>query len=80
MRADDIRRVHSAAPFKPFSIVLADGRSFYVPHPDFLSVAPKGTALVLWAEDGGIGSYLDLALIAEIRMGAARGKRSKSRG
>jgi hypothetical protein len=78
MKAEDIRRVHDAVPFHPFSVVLADGCAFPVPHHDFLSIAPKGNALVLWAEDGGIGSYLDTALIAEIRMktnGVRRGRR-----
>ena len=74
-----IRRLRSATPFKPFSLVLADGRSFHVPHPDFLSIAPKGTALALWAEDGGIGAYLDSALIVEVRMDGNGTKSSKRR-
>ena len=77
MRADDIRKLQDAIPFRPFSLVLADGRAFRVPHPDFLSVSPKGTALSLWDEDGSIGSYLDVALVAEVRMASGRPKRSK---
>jgi hypothetical protein len=79
MRADDIRKLHDAVPFRPFSLVLADGRAFRVPHPDFLSVSPKGTALSLWAEDGSIGSYLDITLIAEVRMRTSGTKASKRR-
>ncbi len=79
MRAEDIRKVHDAVPFKPFSLVLADGRAFRVPHPDFLSVSPKGTALSLWDEDGTIGAYLDTALVAELRMEAPGTRRSKRR-
>jgi len=79
MRVDDLRRIHEAVPFRPFSLVLADGLAFPVPHEDFLSIAPKGTAVVLWAEDGGIGSYLDIALIADIRMKGNGEKRSKRR-
>lgn len=79
MNAEDIRRLHSAMPFKPFSLVLAEGRSFRVPHPDFLSIAPKGTALALWAEDGHIGGYLDSALVAEIRMDGNGSKSAKRR-
>jgi hypothetical protein len=70
VKVEDIRRLHEAVPFHPFSLVLADGRAFRAPHHDFLSLAPKGTAIVLWAEDGGVGSYLDSALIAEFRMEA----------
>jgi hypothetical protein len=79
MKAEAIRKLHHAEPFQPFSLVLADGRSFHVPHPDFISVSPKGTALSLWAEDGTIGGYLDSALIAEIRMDASASKKTKRR-
>lgn len=78
MKAEDIRTVHDAVPFRPFNLVLADGRAFRVPHPDFLSISPKGTALALWEEDGGIGSYLDTALITEIRLEAKGSKRRRS--
>jgi len=79
MRADDIRKLRDAVPFRPFSLVLADGQAFRVPHPDFLSVAPKGTDISLWAEDGTIGSYLDSALVAEVRMDSKGNGHSKRR-
>jgi len=79
MRAEDLRRLHHMVPFQSFSLVLADGRAFHVPHPDFLSIAPKGTALVLWAKDGGIGNYLDPALVAEVRMDTNSGSKSAKR-
>ena len=79
MRADDIRKVQDEVPFHPFSLVLADGRAFRVPHRDFLSISPKGTALSLWAEDGSIGSYFNTALVAEIRMEANGSRHSKRR-
>ena len=79
MRVDELRRLHDAVPFQPFQLVLADGRAFPVPHPDFLSIAPKGTALALWAEDGGIGAYLDPNLIAEVRMDAGKSAKKRKR-
>ena len=71
--------MHNAVPFKPFSLVLADGRAFHVPHPDFLSVSPKGTVVSLWAEDGHIGGYWDTALVAEIRMDGNGAKSARRR-
>jgi hypothetical protein len=71
MKADDLRALQHAVPFQAFSLALADGRSFDVPHPDFISVAPKGTAVALWDKDGNIGGYLDSALIAEVRIAQA---------
>lgn len=80
MRADDLRTVREAIPFRAFDIVLADGRAFPIPHPDFLSITPKGSSLVLWAKDGSIGSILDATLIAELRMAPANGsKRRRSK-
>ena len=79
MRAEDIRKVQDAVPFRRFSLVLADGRAFPVPDPDFLSVSPKGTALSLWDKDGSIGSYLDTALVAGIRLDTNGTKHSKRR-
>jgi hypothetical protein len=79
MKAEDIRKMQEAVPFRPFSLVLADGRAFPVPHPDFLSISPKGTALSLWAEDGSIECILDTPLVAEIRF-RTTGKRSPKRG
>ena len=79
MKAEDIRKLQDAVPFRPFSLVLADGRAFRVPHPDFLSVSPKGTGLSLWAEDGSIECILDTALVAEIRLRASGNGHSKRR-
>lgn len=68
MNAEDLRRVHHATPFRPFTLVLADGREFPVPHPDFASISPRGTVVFMWDANGNIGGFLDLDLIAEVRM------------
>ena len=40
------------APFRPFDVHLADGRSIRVHHPDLLSPSPTGRELVIWSADG----------------------------
>ncbi len=35
----------------PFSIQMADGQSYEVPHPDYISVPPKGAFIVVYNDD-----------------------------
>jgi hypothetical protein len=46
---------------------MADGRSFHVPHPDFLSMSPTGRTVIIYQE-GEEFSILDLLLMTEIEM------------
>jgi hypothetical protein len=39
MRPEDIRELRDAQPFVPFRICLTDGKSFEVPHRDFVMIA-----------------------------------------
>ena len=39
MRPEDIRELRDADPFVPFRICLADGKSYDVPHRDFVMIA-----------------------------------------
>lgn len=32
----------------PFSIQMADGKQYNVPHPDYISVPPKGSFVVVY--------------------------------
>lgn len=36
MIIDDIRRWKEAEPFKPFTLILTNGREIHVPHSDFV--------------------------------------------
>ncbi len=38
MRPEDIREFRDRQPFKPFRIVFTDGKTFEIPHWDFLFV------------------------------------------
>ncbi len=39
MRPEDIRELRDAQPFVPFRIFLTAGKSYDVPHPDFVMIA-----------------------------------------
>jgi hypothetical protein len=62
--ANQIREVVRAQPFRPFIIHLANGRTFDVPHPEFVAVA-RGRELLFIADDDGIHQF-DMRLVAEI--------------
>lgn len=53
MNSDHLHALHSARPFRPFVIHVADGRDLPVNHPEFLAAAPDGNiALVLKTGNG----------------------------
>lgn len=65
MTTEQLRAAQHSSPFRPFKIRMADGRTFAVPHPDFLSVAPVGRTVIVYQADGA-ASILDLLLMTEL--------------
>lgn len=67
MTVERLRAFHRAVPFRPFTIRVADGRSFHVPHPELLSLSPSGrTVHVEYGDDEF--STIDLLLVTEIQV------------
>jgi hypothetical protein len=75
MTIQQLRAAQHATPFRPFTVHMADGRAFPVPHPDFLSMSPTGRTVIIYQEDDEF-SILDLLLMTEIQM--AQPETSKS--
>lgn len=46
-----IREFNHAVPFKPYEIRMASGEQYVVPHPDFVTVSPKGSFVIVFGED-----------------------------
>lgn len=70
MTTEQFQNALHQAPFRPFTIHMADGRAFHVAHPDFVARSPSGrTVLVFDAEDNY--SVLDLLLMSELEVHAA---------
>ena len=74
MTIEQLRTTHRAAPFVPFTIRMADGRQFPIPHPDFLSMSPAGRTAVIFHPDGS-ASIVDLLLMTELELAAPTGVR-----
>jgi hypothetical protein len=51
MDPNALREATQAMAFRPFRVHLADGRSFLIPHPEFLWVPPPGRRVYLAQPD-----------------------------
>jgi hypothetical protein len=67
MTLEQLRNVHRAQPFRPFTIHMGDGRSFHVEHPDFLSRSESGRTIIVHEKDDRF-SVLDLLLMTELEV------------
>ena len=47
MVIDSIREFNRTVPFTPYEIHTASGERYRVPHPDFISISPKGSFVVV---------------------------------
>ncbi len=47
MVIESIRDFNRAIPFRPYEIRTASGERYVVPHPDFISISPRGSFVVL---------------------------------
>jgi hypothetical protein len=71
MKVAKLREVMHAAPFQPFTIHVADGRSIDVPHPDFIALMGNGrTAVVTSPDEKASPSFLliDVPLITQLEV------------
>jgi hypothetical protein len=71
MTKEAIKQHLDAAPFRPFTLRLPDGRSCPVPARDFASLSPNGRILVVYTDEGNGVRLLDVALVVEIEASAA---------
>ncbi len=75
MTTEQFRSTLHLQPFRPFTIRMADGRSFEVPHPDFVAQSPSGRTIVAFQDDDSY-SLLDLLLMTEVDVHASNGHSS----
>jgi hypothetical protein len=67
MTVEQLRRAHHSTPFRPYTVRMADGRLFPIPHPDFLSLSPTGRTAVIFHDDDS-ASIVDLLLMTELEL------------
>ena len=47
MVIESIREFNRAVPFVPYELHMNGGETYTVPHPDFISIAPRGSFVVI---------------------------------
>ena len=74
MKLQRLRSVMHAAPFQPFTIHVADGRSLPVSHPDFIAVMGNGRSVVVTSpvEKEPSFSIVDVPLITQLEVDGVR--------
>ncbi len=76
MTTDEIRRLYSAQPFKPFRLLTADGRHYDVSHPERINILGNGRLINVAMKDHFV--TLDLLLVAGVEQPISRGRRGKN--
>jgi len=61
----EIRELTQMAPFRPFTLYLADGRKLEVPHPDFVWL-PRPGVFYFYHEKRRFGERINPLLIVSV--------------
>jgi hypothetical protein len=79
MNVKEIRELYSAAPFRPFEIVLTNGSQLEVDDPEFMSFSHDYRTVSVHERSGGL-RRVDVKLIIalnELNHGARRRRRTR---
>jgi hypothetical protein len=66
MTIEQLRKMHSARPFQPFEIHLADSRTLTVEHPEMLLQSQTGRTIAVAQPDDTI-EIIDLLLVVSLK-------------
>ena len=70
---EQLRATAKAQPFVPFTLRLADGRSYDIRHPDFIASHPQGRTIIVFKPgEGGDLEIIDLLLVVGIEVHHSR--------
>ena len=69
MELSALREAKQTYPFKPFQLRLADGRGFFVHHPDYMAVPDTGRRVLVFGKDEKDCEIIDPLLVVSISYG-----------
>jgi hypothetical protein len=67
MTVEQLRKLHQARPFRPFTIHLANGGQVQVTHNEFLSHSPSGRTVIVHHGEEDY-SVIDLLLVTRLQV------------
>ncbi len=79
MTPEQLRQVHTARPFHPFVLRLADGRSLRVKHPEILAHHPGARTISVATSESAI-ELIDLLLVVSLQVGDSKPNGRKQGG
>lgn len=68
MRAEDLQEVIRAAPFRPFSLCMADGKQIPVNHPEWILHPSSGQRTAVVMEPDGRLHIIDVMLVQRLEL------------
>jgi hypothetical protein len=78
MVIQSIREFNRAVPFKPYRVRMVSGETYAVQHPDFMSISPKGSFVIIYGADE-TPHHLSAILIDSASPITARRKHKRAR-
>lgn len=78
MTIDKLRQALQAEPFRPFTILTADGGRYRVASREFISIAPKAERTFVVAHGDEQYTILDLLLVIGLEFGGGNGLRRRA--
>lgn len=80
MTFEEIRKPYYAAPFRPFEIILTNGRHVRVDHSEFMALSPDEDVVVVFEPDGHLTIDVPLIIgVKELRNGNGSRPRKRKR-
>ncbi len=79
MTSDQIRKLHQAKSFEPFTLNLADARAIHVPHPELLFQTQGGRTIFVNTHDENV-EIIDLLLVTSVTRGPAPARKRRRPG
>ena len=79
MLGEAIKEFARASPFVPFVVRMNDGRRFTIDHPDYVSVSPQSTRVIVYDKQDHEThlSGLLVASVEPLKNGKAHGARKR---
>ena len=67
MRSENLHELIHAQPFRPFALVMADGKRAVIDHPEFIAHRPGGRVAVFVGPDDST-MYIDVGLVLRLEL------------
>jgi hypothetical protein len=76
VKADEVRKLLHAEPFRPFAIYIADGGRLPVKHQDFVALAPSGRELIVYRHNQPDDyQVVDVMMVTQLEVTSRNGAR-----